>query len=70
MRIVAVVVAYNRCELLKGTLDALAAQTRAPDAVLVVDNASSDRSGQTAAAHPVVTEVLILTRNTGGAGGF
>jgi GT2 family glycosyltransferase len=70
MRIVAVVVAYNRRELLTGTLDALAAQTRPPDAVLVVDNASTDGSAALAAAHPAVTEVLELTRNTGGAGGF
>ncbi|MDR3360346.1 MAG: glycosyltransferase [Bifidobacteriaceae bacterium] len=70
MRIVAVVVAYNRRELLSQTLDALAAQERPADAVLVVDNASTDGSGELAAAHSVVTEVLRLSRNTGGAGGF
>ncbi|MDR2380735.1 MAG: glycosyltransferase [Bifidobacteriaceae bacterium] len=70
MKIIAVVVAYNRRELLAGTLDALAAQERPADAVLVVDNASSDGSGALAQAHPVVTEVLSLPRNTGGAGGF
>ncbi|MDR1441846.1 MAG: glycosyltransferase [Bifidobacteriaceae bacterium] len=70
MRIVAVVVAYNRRELMIGTLDALAAQTRPVDAVLVVDNASTDGSAEEAAAHPAVTEVVTLTRNTGGAGGF
>ncbi|MDR1635232.1 MAG: glycosyltransferase [Bifidobacteriaceae bacterium] len=70
MKIVAVVVAYNRRDLLVGALDALAAQTRPVDAVLVVDNASTDGSAQVAASHPVVTEVLALTRNSGGAGGF
>ncbi|MDR0595054.1 MAG: glycosyltransferase [Bifidobacteriaceae bacterium] len=70
MRIVAVVVAHDRRELLVGTLDALAGQTRPAEAVLVVDNASSDGSGELAAAHPAVSEVLALTRNTGGAGGF
>ncbi|MDR1186701.1 MAG: glycosyltransferase [Bifidobacteriaceae bacterium] len=70
MKIVAVVVAYNRRDLLVGTLDALAAQTRPVDAVLVVDNASTDGSAAVAAEHPVVTEVVELTRNTGGAGGF
>jgi GT2 family glycosyltransferase len=70
LKIVAVVVAHNRRDLLVGTLDALAAQTRPADAVLVVDNASTDGSGDVAAAHPAVTKVLTLTRNTGGAGGF
>ncbi|MDR2252795.1 MAG: glycosyltransferase [Bifidobacteriaceae bacterium] len=70
MKIVAVVVAHNRRDMLEGTLDALAAQERAPDAVLVVDNASADGSAELAASHPVVTEVLALARNTGGAGGF
>ncbi|MDR3107620.1 MAG: glycosyltransferase, partial [Bifidobacteriaceae bacterium] len=70
MKIVAVVVAHNRRDLLVGTLDALAAQTRPPEAVLVVDNASNDDSNRLAAGHPAVTEVVSLTRNTGGAGGF
>ncbi|MDO4791928.1 MAG: glycosyltransferase [Buchananella hordeovulneris] len=69
-RVVAVVVAYNRRDLLQQTLDGLGGQTRALDAVVVVDNASTDDSGQVAAAHPVVTEVVSLPRNTGGAGGF
>lgn len=70
MRIIALVVAYNRQDLLTHTLDALAAQTRPPDAVLVIDNASSDASGAVAANHPVAATVITLTRNTGGAGGF
>jgi hypothetical protein len=41
-RIVAVVVAYNRRELLLEVLQALAHQTLAPDVVVVVDNASTD----------------------------
>src|SRR5699024_10353887 len=44
-RIVAVVVTYNREQLLADCLDALAAQDRRPDAVVVIDNASSDASG-------------------------
>lgn len=69
-RVVAVVVAYNRRDLLVEALDALAAQTRALDAVLVVDNRSDDDSAVVAAEHPVGAEVLELSRNTGGAGGF
>jgi rhamnopyranosyl-N-acetylglucosaminyl-diphospho-decaprenol beta-1,3/1,4-galactofuranosyltransferase len=69
-RVVAVVVAYNRRDLLTDALDALAAQTRPLDAVLVVDNASDDDSAVVAAEHPVSATVLELSRNTGGAGGF
>ncbi|MGB0102289.1 MAG: glycosyltransferase, partial [Nocardioides sp.] len=36
-----VVVTYNRADLLAGMLDGLAALTRQPDAVFVVDNAST-----------------------------
>ncbi|MDF2805077.1 MAG: glycosyl transferase [Cellulosimicrobium sp.] len=70
MRITAVVVAYDRRDLLVEALDALAAQTRPLDEVVVIDNASHDDSAVVAAAHPVGAEVLTLARNTGGAGGF
>ncbi|MCF4120107.1 glycosyltransferase family 2 protein [Antribacter sp. KLBMP9083] len=69
-RVVAVVVAYNRRDLLREALDALAQQTRKLDAVVVVDNRSDDDSAVVAAEHPVGAEVLSLVRNTGGAGGF
>ena len=69
-RVVAVVVAWNRRELLAQTLAGLAAQERPADAVVVIDNASTDDSAALAAAHPVVTEVVTLPENTGGAGGF
>ena len=38
------VVTYNRADLLARMLDGLAAQTRPPDAVIVVDNASTDHT--------------------------
>src|SRR5690606_18523667 len=60
----------NRADLLREALDALAAQTRPPDAVIVIDNASTDDSAAVAAQHPVVTRLVSLERNTGGAGGF
>lgn len=69
-RVVAVVVAWNRRDLLLRCLDGLAAQERRPDAVVVVDNASTDDSAAAARSHPVVTEVVTLPVNTGGAGGF
>ncbi|GMA25078.1 glycosyl transferase [Luteimicrobium album] len=69
-RVVAVVVAYNRRDLLAAALDAIAAQTRPLDHVVVVDNASTDDSLTIAREHPSAPEVLALARNTGGAGGF
>ena len=69
-RIVAVVVTYNREQLLADCLDALAAQDRRPDAVVVIDNASSDASGTVADQHPLQADVVHLRRNVGGAGGF
>src|SRR5690606_8019620 len=69
-RVVAVVVAFNRRELLAEALDALAVQTTPPSAVVVVDNASTDGSAELARTHPVGADVVALERNTGGAGGF
>lgn len=68
--VVAVVVAYNRRELLAQTLDGLAAQTAPPQRVIVIDNASEDDSGDVARAHPVTPHVVRLQKNYGGAGGF
>jgi rhamnopyranosyl-N-acetylglucosaminyl-diphospho-decaprenol beta-1,3/1,4-galactofuranosyltransferase len=69
-RVVAVVVTYNRRELLLESLAAVRAQSRAPDVVIVVDNASSD--GTAAAVRDRYPDVALaeLARNTGGAGGF
>ncbi len=73
-QVVAVVVAYDRRDLLLAGLDALADQTRRPDVVVVVDNASSDGSPvavrEWAAAHDLTVDLVELPRNTGGAGGF
>ncbi|MFE7407803.1 glycosyltransferase [Isoptericola sp. NPDC057559] len=68
--VVAVVVSYNRSALLGAALDALAAQTRPVDRVLVVDNASTDDALDVARSHPSAPQVVALKRNTGGAGGF
>ena len=48
MRVTAVLVAYNRRELLREALEALAAQTRPVDHLIVVDNASDDGSTEVA----------------------
>lgn len=67
-RVVAVVVAYNRAELLDEALGALRAQTRPLDEIVVIDNASTDASSAVAERHGV--QLVRLERNTGGAGGF
>lgn len=70
VRVVVVVVAYNRRDLLAECLDALAAQTRPLDVIIVVDNASTDGSpGMVAERFPAV-DLVELAANTGGAGGF
>jgi GT2 family glycosyltransferase len=69
-RVVAVVVAWNRQELMVQTLDGLAAQSQRPDAVVLIDNASTDDTAQIASRHEVVDEVITMPKNMGGAGGF
>ncbi|MEO3942578.1 glycosyltransferase [Paenarthrobacter nicotinovorans] len=70
--VVAVVVTYNRRELLQTTLAGIAAGTRVPDAVVVVDNASTDGTAGFLRDYqgPLVTDVVTLGTNVGGAGGF
>ncbi len=69
-----VVVTYNRADLLDAMLEALAAQERRPDAVYVVDNASSDHTravleAQAERGH-LPLHALHEEKNLGGAGGF
>lgn len=66
-----VVVTYNRADLLDGMLDGLAAQTHAPDAVIVIDNASTDRTRDVLDARTdLPLHVTTSEANLGGAGGF
>ncbi len=69
-RVVAVVVAYNRRDLLSEVLAALAAQTSPLASAVVVDNASTDDSADVALAAGPFVDLVRLDRNTGGAGGF
>lgn len=72
MRVVAVVVTYNRKECLLRCISALRSQRGAVTDVLVVDNASTD--GTADALSELVESGAVLYRNTGanigGAGGF
>jgi rhamnopyranosyl-N-acetylglucosaminyl-diphospho-decaprenol beta-1,3/1,4-galactofuranosyltransferase len=66
-----VVVTYNRAGLLLRMLGALAASQRRPDAVIVVDNASTDHT-QTVldGVLDLPLQVIRPAENLGGAGGF
>lgn len=70
LRVCAVVVTFNRCELLRECLAALQQQTRKVDEILVVDNASSDGTLEMLQRDFSDVRVLALEKNTGGAGGF
>ena len=66
-----VIVTYNRADLLGRMLDGLAAQTRLPDAVFVVDNASTDHTAEVVdARRHLRLHVTNSPDNLGGAGGF
>ncbi|SDC22702.1 glycosyltransferase family 2 protein [Nocardioides lianchengensis] len=66
-----VVVTYNRAELLEGMLAGLAALERLPDGIVVIDNASTDRTAEVLAAATNPGLVVLRTdENLGGAGGF
>lgn len=65
-----VVVTYNRKDLLAQCLDALLAQTRRPDTIYVIDNASTDGTPVMMAECYPGARFERLPENTGGAGGF
>ena len=67
-KVCAVVVTYNRLNLLKKTIDALKAQSYVPLDILVVNNGSTD---DTLLWLNTVDSIQIITQeNSGGAGGF
>lgn len=71
-KIAAIVVTYNRLELLKNCLVSIEQQTRKPDALFIVDNASSDGTNDFLKEYKTTYPVHIVTlkENMGGAGGF
>ena len=72
--IAAVVVTFNRKQLLTQCLNALLSQTRVPDKIFVIDNASSDGTEELLKEKgyldKTIVEYVQLSENTGGAGGF
>ncbi len=67
-KVIAVVVTYNRLQLLKECIQALKAQTRPPDSILIVNNGSTDETSQWLLEQP---DLLVITqRNLGSGGGF
>ncbi|MBW8485301.1 glycosyltransferase [Actinomadura parmotrematis] len=69
-RVAAVVVTHERRALLAEALTAVGAQDRPPDLVVVVDNASADGSADLVRERFGGTDLVVLSRNIGGAGGF
>jgi rhamnopyranosyl-N-acetylglucosaminyl-diphospho-decaprenol beta-1,3/1,4-galactofuranosyltransferase len=71
-RVVAVVVTWNRRVLLGRIVEAVYAQDRRPDELVVVDNASTDGTAELVRGldGPVPARLVALPSNTGGAGGF
>jgi len=71
--VAAIVVTYNRKELLGSCLHAILAQTRSCDRVFVIDNASTDGTQDFLFEHGFLdgpVELVTLPQNTGSAGGF
>lgn len=68
--VVAVVVTWNRHDLLLEVLGALRAQTLPVSRVVVVDNASTDGTAETLRSQADDVVTVTARTNTGGAGGF
>lgn len=70
--IVAVVVTYNRLELLPQTLAGIAGGELTPDTVVIVNNASTDGTADylDSLDYGLTTDIVHLNANVGGAGGF
>ncbi|WP_006242517.1 glycosyltransferase [Mycolicibacterium tusciae] len=66
----AVVVTHRRPDELAKSLEAVAAQTRAPDHLIVIDNDNDPRVAELVAGQPIPTTYVGSRRNLGGAGGF
>jgi rhamnopyranosyl-N-acetylglucosaminyl-diphospho-decaprenol beta-1,3/1,4-galactofuranosyltransferase len=69
-RICAVVVTFNRKVLLRGCLNSLLLQTHRLHTIMVIDNASSDGTRAMVLEEFPSIEIVTMSENNGGAGGF
>jgi len=69
-RILAVIVTFNRKDLLQRCLRSIQGQTRPPDSITVVDNASTDGTRDMLEGDFPEVDILKQEVNTGGAGGW
>ena len=67
MKVIAVIVTYNRLQLLKKCVKAVMDQSRKPDEIIVINNGSTDDTLQWLAGQPLIVHTQ---ENNGGAGGF
>lgn len=70
MKICAVVVTYNRLELLKGTIEKLLTQSRKLDEIIIIDNKCTDGTSEYLKTIEDKVTPVFLDENLGGAGGF
>lgn len=78
INVAAVVVTFNRLEKLKTVLESLQSQTRVPDQLIIVNNASTDGTAKYleefardfSMKDRINLNVVTLPENVGGAGGF
>ena len=74
MKIAAVIVTYNRLDMLKEVLDAFDNQIKQPDYLIVVNNASTDNTSEFLelwSKRGSMSKIVITTsENIGGSGGF
>src|SRR5215471_313380 len=70
LNVAAVIATRNRVGALRRCLEALAGQTVRPDAVYVIDNASTDGTSEFVESLGSAVHYRYLPQNTGSAGGF
>lgn len=69
-RVGAVIVTYNNASMLKNLLEDLLNQTRRPDEIIVIDNASSDSTESMIKGLFLSVHYVRLDENMGSAGGY
>ncbi|MCO5934672.1 glycosyltransferase family 2 protein [Mucilaginibacter sp. RB4R14] len=67
MKVITVIVTYNRLQLLKRCVNAVIDQTMSPNEIIVINNGSTDGTVAWLLEQPVTT---FTQKNEGGAGGF